>query len=134
MSICTSPVPRHHADVPGFALDERALKRFCIEWTARAINESAPLPWVISDAIRQVFFSHVNREICAQLLADLQTRVAGASQDNAFRTERFAKLHRNEADGSGSEHQHRLAGDIASHEIDRPQRRSGSGHHASLLE
>src|SRR5207249_8578566 len=88
----------------------------------------------VAHAIGEIFLSHVDREVCAQLLADLQARVAGAAQDDAFRTERLAELYGDEADRPWPENQHCFAGDVTAHEIDGPERRGSRGHHARLLE
>ena len=64
----------------------------------------------------------------------ISRRIAGAGQDHPLGTERLAELDGEEADGSRALDEHGLAGEVAAHEIDRPERRGGRGHHAGLLE
>jgi hypothetical protein len=75
----------------------------------------------------------LDREVRAMLFADFQARIPGTAENDPFRTERLAELHRDETNRPRPEDQHRLAGNVTAHEIDGPEGRSCSGHHAGLL-
>ena len=69
-----------------------------------------------------------------ELRADREPRVARARQDDPGGAERLAELDRDEPDRARALHEHRLAGDVAAHQVDRPERRGGRRDHAGLLE
>src|SRR5947207_1970761 len=127
-------VPGHDANATA-ALD--VLERLLHGGRATSAFEDGVCPFPVrdlADAISQVLRSHIDREVRAKALADLQARVAGAAEDDSFRSERLAELNRNQPDRTRSEDQHGFAGHVAADEIDRPEWRGGGSHHAGLLE
>src|SRR5947199_4432752 len=129
-----SRVPGHDANATA-ALD--VLERLLHGGRATSALEDGVCPFPARDlanAIGQILRSYIDREVRAKALADLQARVAGAAEDDSFRSERLAELNRSKPDRPRPEDQHRLASDITADEIDRPEWRGGGGQHAGLLE
>src|SRR5262245_36186436 len=127
-------VPGDHADAAA-ALD--VLQSFLHRGRAAGTLEDAigaPAARDLAHAIAQVLVADVDRVVGAELFADGQTGVARPGQDDARGPEGLAELHRDEPDRAGALHQDGLAGDVAAHQVDRPERRGGGGDHASLLE
>src|SRR5438034_1004179 len=93
-----SRVPGHDANATA-ALD--VLERLLHGGRATSAFEDGVCPFPARDlanAIGQVLRSYIDREVCAKALADLQARVAGAAEDDSFRSERLAELNRNQPD------------------------------------
>src|SRR5439155_2219604 len=86
------------------------------------------------NAVGPILRPYIDREGRAKAVGALPARVAGAAEDDPFRSERLAELNRSKPDRPRPEDQHRLASDITADEIDRPEWRGGGGHHAGLLE
>src|SRR5438093_3797545 len=127
-------VPGHDADAPAaLHVLERLLHR-C--GSAGALEHAVgPAPARdLADPLAQLLPADVDREVRAELAADGQPRLAGPGEDDAGGAERLAELHGDEADRARALDQHRLARDVAAHEVDGPQGRGRRGHHARLLE
>src|SRR6266481_9705188 len=82
----------------------------------------------------EALLADVDDEVGPESPADLQALGTGAGENHPLGPERFAELDREQADGARALDEHGLAGEVAPHEIDRPERGGRGGHHAGLLE